>query len=226
MTGLGLCLLVTSTLLASGVPSQRSADDYYGMALQSYLLGDFDQAFNMDSKSLELDPGHVKANALFSVLTTEKGWAPKTEIWIGGKSKVNQKRGGRPVSVGIPKSTPPRLIPGKLEELESRIQIISLLNSMDSQERYRALSVRQAQNLDRLDEIAGRSDDREAANQRRFGDNEKGFGILYLISLLALIVSGAAFWVNWKTRRSLAKRPLAPVIRLGEGENVIKLNQG
>ena len=110
--------------------------------------------------------------------------------------------------------------------MESRIQIVSFLNSVDSQEKYRVMIAGQTQNLNRLDEIVGKSDDRDAANQRRFGENEKGFGVLYLLSLLALMASGAAFWVNWKTRKSLTRRPLAPVIHLEEGEKVIKFNQG
>ena len=225
---MGLCLLLlfTSALAAADHPSQRTADDYYGMALQAYLLGDFDQAFSMDSKSLELDPGHRKAIALFSVLTLEKSWTPKTEIWIGGKSMVmpTSKDGG------VTEKGRKLISPGpglrKLQELESRIQIIALLNSIDSQEKFRALSVGQVQNGNRLEEIIGKSDDREAATQRRFGESEKGFGILYLLSLLACILSSAAFWVNWKTGKRLSERPLAPVIHLGESENVIKLHQG
>jgi len=224
--GLWLWFFWIPVFLLAGGPNQRNADDYYGMALQAYLLGDFDQAFSMDSKSLELEPSHPKANALFSVLTSEMGWTPKTEIWIGGKSRVIRKRkdvqtqgiSQRPITaiLGL----------GKLQELESRIQIVSFLNSVDSQEKYRVMIAGQTQNLNRLDEIVGKSDDRDAANQRRFGENEKGFGVLYLLSLLALMASGAAFWVNWKTRKSLTRRPLAPVIHLEEGEKVIKFNQG
>ncbi len=201
--GFGLWLLLAPLLLAAGQPGQRNADDYYETALQAYLLGDLDRAFSLDSKSLEMDPGHPKAKALFRVLTSERGWAQKTVIWIGGKSIAMAKTEGlrrtgkqkTPISPGPDQE--------KIKELERRIQVISLLVSADSQEKYLELRASQAQWSNRLEEIAGKSDDRAAVDQRHFGENERGFGILYFLSLLALIVSCIALWANLKTRKRL-----------------------
>src|SRR5580658_2323427 len=88
MAGVFVGWLFSAMAMAQTVDGVPTPTDYYQSALQSYLSGDFDQAILLDSKALQANTQDKKAQALLSILISEKDNANKTVIWIGGKPAI------------------------------------------------------------------------------------------------------------------------------------------
>lgn len=185
-------------------------DDLYQGALQAYLAGDLDQAILLDSKALQLNPQFQKAEALLSVLVSEKDTARKTVIWIGGKPATVEQAPALPPPAPVTvlkervitrTESAPRLDSQKLAELESRVQMVAFLLERDSFNQYHELAGAQAQSAKRLDEIA-----------QSVKDMGRGMGLSNFLFLLALVVACLALWKSWRTSRELESR-----LRGGEG---------
>lgn len=200
----GICFLVGSRVVfaaAETIEAPKTANDYYQSALQAYLAGDFDQAILLDSKALQTDPQDKKAEALLSILVSEKDAANKTVIWIGGKPTLAGNEPINPVPqvpVTIFKdkvSRPAGADSGKLKELEARIQTVAFLMERETFSQYRELSGAQVQTSRRLDDISL---------------NLKGLGgwmwVSNILFLLTLAVSSLALWKSWKNGREIKRR--------------------
>ncbi len=178
--------------------------DNYQSALQAYLSGDFDQAILLDSKALQADSQDKKAQALLSILISEKDNANKTVIWIGGKPAIVEP----PKSVDVPAPVtiiqektvpvgPPAGSAGskKLAELEARVQTTAFLMERDSFSQYRELSGAQIATNKRLEDIS--------LTLKDLGNGVQHSNFLFL---LALVLSAAALWKSWKNGQDIKKQ--------------------
>ncbi len=178
--------------------------DYYQSALQAYLSGDFDQAIFFDSKALQDNSQDKKAQALLSILISEKDDANKTVIWIGGKPAVVES------SKNLEASAPITIIPSrtlkvgthpfgvdnkKLAELEARIQTTEFLMERDSFSQYRELNEVQVDTNKRLEEIS--------SNLKNLGNSVQHSNILFLLTFFVSIV---ALWKSWKNGQNIKKQ--------------------
>ncbi len=73
-----LALAGVTTRAAGSEESER----LYRQSLDSYLLGQYDQAIVLAAQSLQLDPAESKAQDLLTVLVAEKERVRKSEVWI------------------------------------------------------------------------------------------------------------------------------------------------
>jgi hypothetical protein len=184
-----------------GVATPTDPTDYYQSALQSYLSGDFDQAILLDSKALQANSQDKKAQALLSILISEKDNANKTVIWIGGKPAIVESPQNSevpaPVTVIQEKTIPAVIHPAsvgnkKLAELEARVQTTAFLMERDSFSQYRELTGAQVATNKRLEDI-----------NLTLKDLENGAQHSDFLFLLALIVSGAALWKSWRNGQDI-----------------------
>src|SRR5580692_11669636 len=134
--------------MAQAVDGVATSTDFYQSALQAYLSGDFDQAIFLDSKALQENSQDKKAQALLSILISEKDNANKTVIWIGGKPAIVESPQSpevpAPVTLIQEKTVPAPVHPAtgskKLAELEARVQTTAFLMERDSFSQYRELN--------------------------------------------------------------------------------------
>lgn len=196
LTWFGLAIATAQT-----VEAPKTTNEYYQLALQAYLAGDFDQSILLDSKALQIDPQDKKAGALLSILVSEKDTANKTVIWIGGKPTLAENVTPNPVPqtpVTVFREKPSRsagVDGGKLKELETRIQTVAFLMERDSASQYRELTGAQVQTTRRLDDIS-------------LSLKGLGFGmwVSNILFILALAVSGLALWKSWSNSQLIKKQ--------------------
>ena len=190
--------------IAQAVDTLSVPADYYQSALQAYLSGDFDQAILLDSKALQANTQDKKAQALLSILISEKDNANKTVIWIGGKPAIVES----PKSLEVPApvtiiqektvqevSHPAAVNNKKLAELEARVQTTAFLMERDSFSQYRELNGAQVATNKRLEEISSTLKD--------LGNGEQHSNFLFL---LVLVVSAVALWKSWKNGQDIKKQ--------------------
>lgn len=187
--------------IAQAVDGVATPTDYYQSALQAYLSGDFDQAILLDSKALQANSQDKKAQALLSILISEKDNANKTVIWIGGKPAIVESPQSpeipAPVTIIQEKTAPPAAHPAsvgnkKLAELEARVQTTAFLMERDSFSQYRELTGAQVATNKRLEDM-----------NLTLKDLENGAQHSNFLFLLALIVSAAALWKSWKNGQDI-----------------------
>jgi hypothetical protein len=212
--------------LAQPVDVEKNINDYYQSALQAYLAGDFDQAILLDSKALQANPQDKKAEALLSILVSEKDTSNKTIIWIGGKPSVVEKDQTSPelqapVTVFKEKTNQGITRPTgdnnkKLSELETRVQTVAFLLERDSFNQYRELNSAQIQTTKRLDDIS--------LSLKEMGSGLKVSSFLFL---LALVVAVIALWKSWKNGEDLKKqmRVLHPSSGSEERNRVVNIRR-
>lgn len=213
MKKIGLVVLLFITLLGKGVfaqdpstapvgqvpasvPQVPAGNDLYPQALQAYLAGNYDQAILLDSRALQADPKDAKAQALLSILVSEKDKASQSVIWIG------KENGGEPVPVSLPapvtvtqektEAVPVSKRPARkvlaMAELEARVNAVAFLLERDQNSQYRELKGAQVSAQKRLDEISSRS---------LLGN---------ILLLLALLVAVAALWKSWQNGEEMRRR--------------------
>ena len=198
-------ILVVPWIFASVAFAQTIHDagsfvnDNYQAALQAYLAGDFDQAILLDSKALQINPLDKKAQALLSILVSEKDTANKTVIWIGGKpssseNDIQNPDHQTPVTVFKERTNKPSADSKQLAELETRIQTVAFLLQRDSFSQYRELTGAQIQTTKRLDDIS-------------ITLKELGLGTRFsnLLLLITMLVAGIALWKSWKKDHEMKK---------------------
>ncbi|HTC20015.1 MAG TPA: hypothetical protein VK859_04155 [bacterium] len=206
MAGVFVGWLFSAMAMAQTVDGVPTPTDYYQSALQSYLSGDFDQAILLDSKALQANSQDKKAQALLSILISEKDNANKTVIWIGGKPAIVES----PPSVEVPapvtiiqeKAVPPAAHPAaagskKLAELEARVQTTAFLMERDSFSQYRELTGAQVATNKKLEDI-----------NLTLKDLENGVQHSDFLFLLALMISGAALWKSWKNGQDIKNQKI------------------
>lgn len=190
--------------MAQAVDTSLIPTDYYQSALQAYLSGDFDQAILLDSKALQTNSQDKKAQALLSILISEKDNANKTVIWIGGKPAIVESpkslEAPAPVTIIQDKTinvgTRPTAVGNKkLAELEARVQTTAFLMERDSFSQYRELNGAQVATNKRLEEIS--------LTLKDLGNGAQRSNFLFL---LVLIVSIAALWKSWKNGQDIKKQ--------------------
>jgi hypothetical protein len=188
--------------------------DNYQSALQAYLSGDFDQAILLDSKALQADPQDKKAQALLSILISEKDNSNKTVIWIGGKPAIVEEpksiEAPAPVTIFQEKTVHVGTRPAaadnkKLSELEARVQTTAFLMERDSFSQYR--------------EITGA----QVSTNKQLADISLGLKDLDFLFFLALILSSAALWKSWKNGQEIKKQKatMTPPSSAGERDRVV-----
>src|SRR5580693_2205452 len=201
MAGVFVGWLFSAMAMAQTVDGVPTPTDYYQSALQSYLSGDFDQAILLDSKALQANSKDKKAQALLSILISEKDNANKTVIWIGGKPAIVESPQSpevpAPVTLIQEKTVPAPVRPAsagnkKLAELEARVQTTAFLMERDSFSQYRELTGAQVATNKKLEDI-----------NLTLKDLENGVQHSDVLFLLALIVSGAALWKSWKNGQDI-----------------------
>ncbi len=199
-----LIWLASAIAIAQTVDISSTPTDYYQSALQAYLSGDFDQAILLDSKALQANSQDKKAQALLSILVSEKDNANKTVIWIGGRPAVVESPKGleapAPVTVIQEKTIgvsarPKGVDDKKLAELEARVQTTAFLMERDSFNQYRELNGAQEATNKRLEEIS--------LTLKDLGNGVQHSNFLFL---LALVVSGAALLKSWKNGQDIKKQ--------------------
>jgi hypothetical protein len=222
MVGFWLVWSASTTAIAQAVNPLPTPTDYYQGALQAYLSGDFDQAILLDSKALQSDSQDKKAQALLSILISEKDNANKTVIWIGGKPAIVEPSQNpevlAPVTIIQEKTVPSGIRPAsagskKLAELEARVQTTAFLMERDSFSQYRELSGAQVATNKRLDDIS-----------KDLGNGAQRSNFLFL---LALLLSGAALWKSWKNGQDIQKQKTTPASSsaTGERERVVSIRR-
>lgn len=144
--GFLLVWFASAFAIAQTVDPSLIPNDYYQSALQAYLSGNFDQAILLDSKALQANAQDKKAQALLSILISEKDNANNTVIWIGGKPALvaspQNMEIPAPVTIIQEKKNNPVARPNtvdarKLAELETRVQTVAYLMERDSFSQYR-----------------------------------------------------------------------------------------
>ena len=186
---------------ASAAAPAPNGSDLYSPALQAYLAGNYDQAILLDSRALQADPQDPKAQALLSILVSEKDKANQSVIWIGKEGGTEMAAANPPVPVAAPAVVPPaqpvappapvkRSPKGQsMAELEARVNAVVFLLERDSNNQYRELTGAQANVQKRLDEIGGSLRSRALLEDVLF--------------LLALLVAAGALWKSWRNEREL-----------------------
>lgn len=175
------------------VPPTPAGNDLYSQALQAYLGGNYDQAILMDSRALQADPKDAKAQALLSILVSEKDKANQTVIWIGKENGTEVAAVDPPVPVTAPVVAPQAKPPAArssaktqgLAELQARVNAVAFLLERDQNSQYRELKGAQVGVQKRLDEI----------NARSLWGN--------FLFLLALLVGATALWKSWRNEREI-----------------------
>jgi hypothetical protein len=200
-----LSWFISAIAIAQAVDTSLIPTDDYQSALQAYLSGDFDQAILWDSKALQANSQDKKAQALLSILISEKDNANKTVIWIGGKPAIVESpkslEAPAPVTIIQEKivqvGTHPSSVGGnkKLAELEARVQTTAFLMERDSFSQYRELDGAQVATNKRLDDIS--------LTLKDVGNGVQRSNFLFL---LALAFSVAAFWKSWKNGQDIKKQ--------------------
>lgn len=195
---------ISAIAIAQAVDTSLIPTDDYQSALQAYLSGDFDQAILLDSKALQANSQDKKAQALLSILISEKDNANKTVIWIGGKPAIVESpkslEAPAPVTIIQEKTVQAGTHPGsvgskKLAELEARVQTTAFLMERDSFSQYRELNGAQVATNKRLEDISSTLKD--------VGNGVQRSNVLFL---LALAFSVAAFWKSWKNGEDIKKQ--------------------
>ena len=195
---------ISGLLLAQALGTVPTVPDYYQSALQAYLSGDIDQAILQDSKALQNNNQDKKAQALLSILVSEKDASNKTVIWIGGKPAVMDSPQTKelPAPVTLFRDRPPQpraarasVDSRKLAELETRVQTVAFLMERDSFNQYRELNGAQVATNKRLEEIS--------LNLKDLGTGAQHSNFLFL---LALVLSALALWISWKNGQEVKKQ--------------------
>jgi hypothetical protein len=224
---IGICLLsllfLSRMALAQTLDASKTPTDYYESALQAYLSGDFDQAILLDSKALQNNSQDKKAQALLSILISEKDTANKTVIWIGGQPAVIEKPKApevqAPITVFQQKTIRegtyrPAFVDNKrLAELETRVQTVAFLMERDA---FNAQNETNKSLTDISLNLKGLSKD-------------LNYGLLHsnLLFLLALILSLVALWKSWKNGQDLKKQKtfLDHPASLDEQEKIVNIRR-
>lgn len=185
---------VTSHATAQSLDPNKINNDYYQSALQAYLGGDLDKAILFDSKTLQYDPQDKKAQALLSILVSEKDTSNKTDIWIGGKPAALDAGLGNPEFQNLSAvakekaSRTSALDRKKLNELETRVQTVAFLMERDSFNQYKELNSAQVQTTLAVKELS------------------LNFHYMNIFLLIPLALAVIAIWKSWKTEQDIKKQ--------------------
>jgi hypothetical protein len=200
---------------AASIPQGPAGNDLYSQALQAYLAGNFDQAILLDSRALQADPKDAKAQALLSILVSEKDKASQTVIWIGKEGGTEMAAVNPPAPIPAPVASAPgqpvapkRHPKGQsMSELEARVNAVVFLLERDQNSQYRELKGAQVGVQKRLDEI----------NSRSLLGN--------FLFLLALLMAGAALWKSWRNGEDLRRRMSLIGREYGKDDRVVQMRK-
>lgn len=181
-------------------------NDFYSQALQAYLAGNYDQAILMDSRALQADPKDAKAQALLSILVSEKDKATQTVIWIGKENTAAALTAPEPVPAPAPvtvvqervepKAAPrPAVKDASLRELEARVNAVAFLLERDQNSQYRELTGAQIAVQKRLEDMS-----------LTLRDLHHGATMGNILFLLALLVALAALWKSWRNGEDMRRQ--------------------